>query len=286
MQTQRCTPTLVLAFLALALAGYAIVENRPDTSASDWRLDRLEARLDHLEAIPEVHVSPNELGPHLRGRSAEEPRVKRTEALDAIQADPRGAVAANEVRTTPRKSPEDAERIEELVEASVAKKAAQLQVMSNKKPSIDLFATTLGLTDAQRFDVEQEVIHGQQQLRDLLGTPTADGSVLLDDLVEALAHSLVDPDQARTKWGTFLGRVLSEEIPGTEETYGLRAETLKGGVREGLRRTLSDEQFAAFMAWRLDPTEIQGIQGSPWKGIEPRVQDRAEALRAEREDVE
>ncbi len=269
MQPNLSLLALALAVVALAVAGYAgytASQERSAPVASDLRLDDLEASLARIEEAPALR-GPQE--PTLRGRERSDPV-----ALSAPRAvDPQAAAA--------RERPEDPARIEELVQATVEKKAAQLQVMGNKKPSITLFTETLDLSDGQRYDVELEVVHGQRELHALLSTPTSDGSILLDDLVEALAHQRVDPEQAKRKWGGFFGRILSEKVPGMDETYALRAEAIKGAVREGLRRTMSDAQYETFLAWRLDPTEIQEIEGSPWSRLEPRVLERAAALRAE-----
>jgi hypothetical protein len=268
MQPNLSLFALALAVVALAVAGYAgfaATQERSAPGDSDLRLDDLEARLARIEETPALQ------GPH-------EPILRGRERSDAVASAPR---AAEPLAAAPRERPEDPARIEELVQATVEKKASQLQVMRNKKPSIALFTETLEMTGGQRYAVEREVVHGQRELHALLSTPTSDGSLLLDDLVEALAHQRVDPEQAKRAWGRFLGRVLSEQVPGMGETYGLRAEAIKGAVREGLRRTLSEAQYETFLAWRLDPTEIQEIEASPWSGLEPQVLQRAEALRAE-----
>lgn len=286
MQAQKPTLALILAFGALALAVYAVSMDRPDARAADMRLEDLEARLGRLEAARDMDERRTERGPSLRGHDQVGTLAASAEPAARAEAASEAPVAPVETSASPGKGPAESERIQDLVEASVEKKAAEIQVMSNKKPSIGLFAKTLALTDEQRFDVEQEVIRGQEELYRLLGTPTSDGTLLLDDLVEVMAHNLVDPEQARRQWSGFLGRILSERVPGTEETYALRAETAKAAVREGLKRTLTEKQYATFVAWRLDPTEIQGIAGSPWKGIEPRVLDRAAELRTESPTME
>lgn len=48
-------------------------------------------------------------------------------------------------------------------------------------------------------------------------------------------------------------------------------ETVKGSVGEGLRRELSEKQYAEFEEWGLDPTEIQDITNTPWADFEARV---------------
>ena len=57
-----------------------------------------------------------------------------------------------------------------------------------------------------------------------------------------------------------------------------RAEGVKHQLRESFKRAWKPEQYATFEQWRMDPTEVQGVPGSPWKQIESRVVDRAKQL--------
>lgn len=80
------------------------------------------------------------------------------------------------------------------------------------------------------------------------------------------------------KW---FGRVMTETVPGTSETYAQRAEASKTRLRDALRRELSEEQYGLFEQWQMDPSEVEDIPGSPWKDIEQRVIQRAKDLGAE-----
>ncbi|MFV1958450.1 MAG: hypothetical protein ACC662_03450, partial [Planctomycetota bacterium] len=177
-------------------------------------------------------------------------------------------------------APEGTEQIREMVDEAVARKAAQLRRMRDKKPPIAVFAKTLGLDGGQREVVEQEVLRGQREIQAILEIPAADGTYFLDELVEVLADGLARPGQNPGRGMKLFGRLLAEEIPGTSETYAERVEAVKKSVRDTFRRDLTQEQYALFEAWEMDPTEIKGIEGSPWKDLERRVIERARDLGA------
>lgn len=80
------------------------------------------------------------------------------------------------------------------------------------------------------------------------------------------------------KW---FGRVMTEVVPGTSETYAQRAEAAKTRLRDAMRRELSEDQYALFEQWQMDPSEVEEVPGSPWKDVERRVIDRARELGAE-----
>ena len=71
----------------------------------------------------------------------------------------------------------------------------------------------------------------------------------------------------------------TETIPGTDVTYGARIESAKNEVREAFRSELTEEQYAEFEDWRMDPTEIQEIEDSPWADFEDRIAERVEDLK-------
>lgn len=281
MQSKLNVLSLGLAAVSLGVAAYALVDNqdlRTELRAQAMVrnsgggaeatealpaevMERLTAIEAGLASSERVTASRPARGPGaLEGRAVEVP----TELALPIGIEP----AASE------------EQLAVLVDKAVEKKALELQRMNNKKPSMDAFAETLELTDVQRSAAEQEVLRGQREMRALLETPTEDGTVFLDEVVELMAFGMAKPGQVGQRWQKFIGRVMSENVPGTNQTYGARAESVKSSVRDGFRRNFSESQYATFERWKMDPTEVQGIEGSPWHDLGQRIQERAREMGA------
>lgn len=281
MQSKVNVISLALAIVSLGVGGYAVLENQslraeledrqvltadgidaPDGAMSGNVMERLQAVEEEVARVEKVAVNRVVPGmPSLSGREAPEP-------------DDAGADAD----TLP--VVEDPGKIESMVDAAVEKKAREIQAMANKKPALDVFAEVLDLTDDQRASVELEVVRGQNEVKALLETPTENGDVLMDDLVEIMATGMAKPGQARALWGKFFQRVTTEKVPGTDKTYAEQAEAVKDTVRSSFRRTMSEDQYAKFEEWKMDPTEVQGVADSPWMGLQERIVERARELGA------
>ncbi len=216
-----------------------------------------------------------------------EPAARRAEAASGGVAAPAGDAAAPDASAAAiggGKADREAVKdevlgaVEERIDEAVEKRVDELAKKQNKKPSIDTFAELLELDEAQRQAVEEEVREGQWQIRDILETPMADGTTLLDELVDAMAYGQAGKPEAGARFATWWGRVVGETYPGTDQTYAARIEGVKGGVRDAFRRTLTDEQYSEFEEWRFDPTEMEDITGSAWDDFEERVGERAAEL--------
>lgn len=279
MQTRLVGLGLLLSIGALAVAAYAITRADGEPSELALRLDEIDARLDLMEATLREPRQPDEatlvglapgVGVEVRGLGRSHPERVGSAATP-------GTTEGGEVIP----SVETKEQILELVDEAVAKKAAQIQQMADKKPSIDAFAKTLTLTDAQREIIEREVVLAQSEIRSILETPTEDGTNLLDELVEVMADGMANPGENPQRGMKWFGRIMTEQIPGTSETYAMRAEQAKSRLRETLKNELSEEQHALYESWQMDPSEIEDVPGSPWKELETRIFDRAKDLGAE-----
>jgi len=121
-------------------------------------------------------------------------------------------------------------------------------------------------------------------VRSLLETPTEDGTVFLDEIVDTMALGMVKPYEAKRRFAGILGRIIKERVPGTDTTYGERAEQVKQTVRDAFEHSWSQTQYARFQEWKMDPTEVQGIEGSPWEDLRPRIIERARQLGAKLPD--
>ena len=171
--------------------------------------------------------------------------------------------------------------LETIVEEAVDRKAKavvdELALKANKKPAMDVFAKLIELTPEQRRAAERVVVAGQHELHEILRLPTEDGTVLLDELVEIAARGIADPGKDHG-FGRWLGRVLSEKIPGTDQTYGARIEAVKQRMRAQFKRDWTEEQYREFEAWGVDPTEIQNVPDSPNVELFRRIEERARQL--------
>lgn len=282
MQTISTGLALVLAVVAVAVAGYAVVQDRSGPVDLEERLDAIGERIARVEqavAARETQAE-EESGPTLVGRlplagmsapGRTTPTPAAAPDLDVMDGAP--VDTGDETQAT--------QQIQALVDEAVDKKALEIHRMRDKKPSIDVFTETLQLTDDQRRTVEQEVLRGQREIQTILEMPAADGTVFMDEFVEVLAEGIAHPGQRSGRGMKLFGRLLSENVPGTEETYATQVESVKSSVRATFRRDWTKEQYARFEAWEMDPTEIKEIEYSPWKTVERRVIDRARALGAE-----
>ena len=279
MQTKLAGLALFLSLVALAAGAYAVTRRAAEPADTSMRLDEIDARLARMEGSIARAREPDEptliglgmgTGAATSGRAGAGTTVAgRTEAAEGGR--PAEAVESAETK----------EQIRELVDEAVTKKAAEIQQMQDKKPSIEHFSRTLALTDSQREVIEREVVEAQLQIRALLETPTADGTNLLDELVEVMAEGMARPGEKSERGMKWFGRILTEQVPGTSETYAARAERAKDRLREALRRELTPGQHAQYESWQLDPSEIQGVRNSPWKDLEGRIVERAKDLGAE-----
>jgi hypothetical protein len=259
-----------ISLIALALGTYAVVEVRAlrtergpdglpaprDESAAPDVADRLavlETEVARLEAAEEA-------GPRLIGREASPVPIPTTIAPDLD--DEAVAVQLESI-------------VDTAVEKAVDEKARKFRLMQNKKPSIDVFASVLGLDEGQRELVEEAIVRSQREIRGLLETPTADGTLFLDELVELMARGVAGQE---SDLPAFIQRIVTERVPGTDETYGSRIEASKQRLREAFQREMSESQYNEFVAWQMDPTEVENVPGSPYADLGPQILERAREL--------
>lgn len=280
MQNGLAIAALVLALLGTGVGGYALLQAPADSSALEARLEIVEDDLSRVEAElgalrEATRPPPSLLGLGPDGVGSETPDTGST-GVRAGRAD-REAGAADRPAAASEASRED-EAIQEMVEAAVEKKAAQMRAMRRKKPPLDLFVEVLELDEAQRAEVVEGVVETQQEIKALLEMPAEDGTVFLDELVDILANGIANPGKDPERGARLFRRLVAEKVPGTDRTYAQQAEAMKDRLRARFKRTMNERQYATFEAWQMDPSEVQGVPGSPWKQLEGRVRDRAAAL--------
>lgn len=251
---------LALSAVALGVAVVALTRRPPEPPRAPARtdgalqaqIDELRRDLDALEARrPDAAVAPRP--PEQAPGSSSPGAVEGAGGLEAI--------------------------VDDAVERKTERVIDEMRIKADKKPAIDVFATTLELTKEQRDATERVVVEGQRELHAILATPAYDGSNLMDQLVEIAAKGIAEPGKDHG-FGLWLARVLGEKIPGTDETYGARIESVKQRMRAAFKREWSDAQYKEFEAWGVDPTEVENVPGSPNEALMKRITERARALGA------
>ena len=274
---------LLLALLAGGFAAYAVLQAPLASDDLEARIAVLEDELSRVEAELGALREATRPPPSLMGLGPEAAGASTGVGERAPSASTETVAEGAPTGSTPVAAAEgEAEggRLEDLVDAAVEKKAAQLQAMREKKPSLDVFASVLALDDAQRETVAKGVAASQAEIRSILEIPAEDGTVFLDEFVEALALRMARPKEDPERAKRLFQRLLVEKVPGTDTTYAQQAEAVKSRLRSVFQRTMTPKQYATFEAWRMDPTEVKGVPGSPWKELEGRVRERARVLGA------
>jgi hypothetical protein len=284
--------SVVASLAALGLAGYAAFGRVAPAAVPDARVDVLEGQVARLTKLVEQRTST---APGLRGVGGGReggvveapPPLAGTPPAAASAAGRAGGASAVAARGPDGELlvGEAGADVQALVDAAVEKRTQQvvqdLKLKEDKKPLIETFASALELTDDQRHRTEQEIVRGQREMLDVLATPTWDGSVLLDELVETFAQSMAAPGKDAGRMMRLFGKLLTEKVPGTDETYGARIDAIKRSVKDTLRTVWQPEQYAEFEAWGVDPLEVKNVPGTPNAAIERRVLDRARDLGVE-----
>ena len=267
---------MALSAVALGLAVFSLTQERPQpvrVSARTKRVTALERR------VAELGREIESLKAGRREPIRPDPSASDPEAPGADQGDRDFGIPSGGVR--------DDKALAAVVDAAVNRKAEQvmdeMRIKADRKPALEVFARMLGLTARQRASVEQVVVDGQRQVHEILDLPTADGTNLKEELIEIVARRFAQPGKDHG-WGRLVGRIGSEKIPGTNETYGARIESVKNAMRASFKREWSPAQYREFKEWKVDPTEIQKVRGSPNADLWKRVAERARELGADMPD--
>lgn len=257
---------LVVAITALGVATYGVSTRTSGPTDVDARLVALE---DEVMSLRRAAARSHDEAPSLRG-------------IDPTRLS--SAKAAHEEATPVALVSREDGVIDAIVAEAVEKKTQEvvdeMRVKENKKPAMTVLASTLELSPAQVAAAEENVRRAQLDVHALLNTPTEDGSNLMDELVDVVARSIAAPGKD-AGWGRLIGRIMSEQVPGTDESYGVRIDAVKSNLRATFKRDWSAEQYKEFEAWGVDPTEIQDVPGSPNAALEGRIGERARDFGAE-----
>jgi hypothetical protein len=250
---------LLLAVLALAVSVVAAIRRHDESHAA--APGRTDAGREVARLTREVR--------ELRARVLEEETDEAVVPAPAVEAAP-SAPAEERLRAL----------VDDAVETKARSIAEASRVRRDRKPTMDALARELGLGDAQRASVEREVMRGQGEVFAILEITTDDGGNLLDELVERYAAALARPDED-PGWGVWYGRVLTERIPGTGQTYAARIEAVKRSMRGALREILGERKYAELESWGVDPVDVREIPGSPGDALGRRIRERAAQMGAD-----
>lgn len=275
---------LLLACAALGLAALALHEA---TELRDQVLRKSDAdRMAYLASAVHGTTRPGATlldSPAAIDAEGTRPTLLGRSTLAGAAAANDAAAGASRGGTTSNALAPSAAELEALVERSVGKRVEEAldaaRAKEDKKPSFSVLAATLELTETQRDEAREEVLRGQRESLDLLATPTEHGDSLLEEVIEVAAKGIAQPG-TEVGWGKFVGRLLTERVPGSDDTYAARLEAVKQSVRATFRRTWTPKQFAEFEAWGADPLENDDIEGSPRAALNQRIVERARALGA------
>jgi hypothetical protein len=262
---------LLLSAVALGVAVFGLTRERTQPR------ERTPVRTDRVASLEtEVAELKHELA---RMRAERGARESFRPPVGITAPDGAGGEAADPAAIA-EDNPDLAAIVDDAVDRKTKAAFDELRIKGNKKPPIDAFATVLDLTDQQRAVTERVVVEGQRELHAILNTVTADGRNMMDELVEIAAKGMAEPGKDHG-WGKWIGRLVSEKVPGTDTTYAARIEAVKAAMRERFKREWTEQQYREYVEWGVDPTEVQNVPGSPNEGIIRRIHERARQLGAE-----
>lgn len=157
------------------------------------------------------------------------------------------------------------DRVKQLVESMVQDEVSQQQSPAADAPKLSQVAATLELEPWQRETLAQELTRAHEAHVEVLSIPAADGTLLIDDVLSAYTNAEgLPPEQAQANMIALWGRLATEVIPGTAESYADRMTVVGQEVSAAFRQHLSPAQWTEFEKLGLeDPTQIE-LPGSAW----------------------
>jgi len=262
---------LILSAIALGVAGFALTAERQETERTPIRLDRVADLETEIEKLKQEIALLKSAKPQPGRRS-----------IAGLPTTSLGADDNEFELPAPRGGTDDALTaiVEDAVDRKTKQVLADMRLKANKKPAIGVFASALELSKDQRAVAERVIVEGQRKVHDILNMPTSNGTKLMDELVEIVARGIAEPGKDHG-WAKLIGRILNEKVPGTDVTYAAQVESVKQDMRARFKREWSAEQYTEFHEWKVDPTEIQNVPGSPNEALMVRINERARTLGAQ-----
>ncbi len=257
---------LVVAAIAVGAATCAVMA-RNDLSTAQDRIDRLDRDLkavggnkakglaDEVDRL-KAQVADLEKSLALAHDTASKAERHATEIEATAQA--KIDVIEQRVANAPAGGGGgvDAAVLEEVVAKKLEEKGVQGgqgDGDNKRKPPLAELSRELGLTPSQEDAVAESVNAGKKRIAELLQIKRADGTCMLDELVDAFK----DPPTAQQKMTEIFARLFTEPIPGRGEPYIAEVLRIQGDVKRGLQANMSADQYKQLERSNVDVTEIQ-----------------------------
>lgn len=172
----------------------------------------------------------------------------------------------------------DAIRKEDLEKLIDKKMKERGPVRGGPPPKLEEVAQQLGLEELEAKELEDILRSKKTEHFNLLKTPRADGSNLLDEfgdaLVEAIRAGKPDDQTARPVFMKFHQSIMTEKVPGTDNTYAELLQKKQRETRDAFKNALSDEQFRKLQAMGVQNPMDMRIPDEP---MEAYIQSRLKA---------
>ena len=269
--------SLAIALASLALAGYVVATRTPATAVSDGQSHLAERVLVLEERIHELSQPTTQApilvpSPDLLDERVASMAETRDGHVEADTSDVSGDSDAPE---------SDASAVKTQIDRAVEAKLKEMRFKEkNKKPTMKKFAALLELSQEQIAETELEVIRGQGEIIDALNVVSDDGTNYFEHVIEIAACGMAKV-KPPISWGEWVKRVSSDSIPGSNETYAARVQKIKQSMRDRFRRVWTEEQYAEYESWGVDPFHITHIEGSPGDRLLERIKVRANELKSD-----
>ncbi len=164
--------------------------------------------------------------------------------------------ASSTKHEAPTASPLTADEMREIIEQRVDEKVKSHQGeddgFGGKKRPLGDVAKELGLDPQATKQVAEYADEGKREVFNLLKTPRADGTNLVDDILAAFKS---DKPQENVK-AQFM-RIFRENVPGMQETYVATVLRISEGVLQKFSAVLTPDQLTAFKHTGVGPLDLE-----------------------------
>jgi hypothetical protein len=296
---------LVLSVTCLAAASGVYVSLKAEVDALDERLE-----LETVQSVQAREASPPEFVPDwvpllharvapledriedLRRTTAESARPSRGEspggpgagpASMTAPGDPGAEAGAEGARGGPQGKKNLEKKIEDLETRLGEVQKTLEEEKEDKKPKLHQFAARLDLDEHQREATREILIRGNEELLEQMKKPRPDGSTVIDELAEGFYQVMKEPENAEKKLIPLYIRLMTQNVPGQEETYGQLWQGANQRLAGEMKAIMTEEQKQKYDAWSPEPTEIEFDENPLGQYVMRHIQRRSEEERAEEE---
>lgn len=228
-----------------ALCAAALIGQTVYLGALKRNHDRLAERVERLETREIASRPPDPVAP--APSTSAEPAAAAPESGPAASTAPQSSDAtASTVR------PDDLEAmIDRKVEEKVKAKG-EGNGFGGKKLPLREIAKEAQLPHETELRMAEVVNDGKRKSFELLKLPRADGTNLVDDLVNAFKS---DKPEENVK-AVFM-RIFSEKIPGTDQTYLAGILKIGDEINQRLEQVLTPEQMTSYKHAGVGPLDVE-----------------------------